>query len=87
MPDDFLELVMLALGNLCDNNRSNMVYSLVKGLGTLRVDASDTLFPLKRMPAGLVEYVVNFFVANSPQKVHLTNPWQVLCLIFTHTHM
>lgn len=69
IPEDFLELVSLSLNNLRQGGRSNIIYSLVKGLGTLREDESDTLFPLKRMPCGLVEYAINFFVASSPQKV------------------
>ena len=69
VPDDFLDLVAMGLNNLHEAKRSNIIYSLIKGIGTLRDDESDTLFPLKRMPAGLVEYTVNFFVASSTQKV------------------
>ena len=69
MPEDFLEQVIMGLKNLRSNKRSNIIYSLTKGIATLRQDGSDTLFPLKRMPAGLVEYTVNFFVASSTQKV------------------
>ena len=38
----------------------------------MRGDESDTQFPLKRMPAGLVECCVNLFVANSVAKVHVS---------------
>ena len=72
MPEDFLHHVIYGLKNLHTNKRSNILYSLAKGVSTMRGDGSDTLFPLKRMPAGLVEYCVNFFVANSVAKVHVS---------------
>ena len=71
LPDDFLHLTCEALKNLKRNGRSNLVYALVQGLGTLRVDGSDTLLPQKRMPIGMIEYVLNFFTASSIQKVCL----------------
>ena len=39
-------------------------YSLVKALGTMRPDNSDSLMPVKHMPMGLIEYTVNFFTAS-----------------------
>lgn len=78
MPEDFLHFVILALKNLHANQRSNILYSLAKRVGTMRSDGSDTLFPLKRMPAGLVEYCVNFSVANSIVKV------QYMCIFFVN---
>ena len=69
MPQDFLQLVASCLNNLHDHKRSNVIYFLAKGIGTLRSDGSDTVFPLKRMPFGLVEYAANFFVAKSLQQV------------------
>ena len=51
------------------SGRSNFVYGLAKGLGTERQDGSDTVFPAKRVIAGLFEYSVNFFSGNAAQKV------------------
>ena len=59
-PDDFLKLALLAMEHLKSCSRSNVVYTLTKVLGTMRGDQSDSLLPGKRMPMGLVEYVVNF---------------------------
>ena len=57
MPEDFLQRVILGLKNLHSNKRSNIIYSLTKGIATLGTDESDTLFPPRRMPTGLVEYI------------------------------
>ena len=59
---DFLELLSLAMARLQAADRSNVVYNLAKGIGTGR-------FPLERMPMGLVEYTVNFFIAESVNAV------------------
>lgn len=56
---------------LSRNNRSNILYSLAKGLGKLREDKKDSLFPTQRMPMGLVEHTVNFFVADDVNQVIL----------------
>ena len=61
VPTDFLVLSLSAMDNLAGNDRSNVLYSLAKGIGTIREDESDSLFPVKRMPLGMVEYAANFF--------------------------
>ena len=46
------------------SGRSNMLYGLAVGLGTLkRKDGSDSLFPSKKVVAGLMEYSIDFFNA------------------------
>jgi hypothetical protein len=42
-----------------------VLYSLAKGIGTMREDQSDSKFSTKRMPLGLMEYIANFFVAQN----------------------
>jgi len=37
------------------------MYNLTKGLGTQRADGSDSRFPTKCMPMGLIEYEAEFF--------------------------
>ena len=69
VPSDFLNLAMNAMQNLRAAGRSNSVYLLAKGVGTIRSDGSDSLFPVKRMPMGLVEYVIKFFTVSSVQQV------------------
>ena len=56
---------MQAMLHLKQCDRSNILYSLAKGLGTLKPDGSDSKFPAKRMPAGLLKHMVNFFAADS----------------------
>ena len=43
---------------------------LPKVFGTIRPDQSDSHFPIKRMPLGLVEYIAQFFAADNLQQVN-----------------
>ena len=61
LPHNFLELSVKAMTHLQQCGRTNILYGLAKGLGTLRPDKSDSKFPAKRMPAGLLQYMVEFF--------------------------
>ena len=70
VPADFLFLAAIGMQMLHDAGRSNSIYLLAKALGTMRRDGSDSLLPTKRMPMGLIQYVVAFFMASSVQKVH-----------------
>lgn len=65
VPTDFLELAFSAMCHLRDCGRSNIIYLMAKGLGTMRPDKSDSQFPAKRMPFGLIEHAANFFSAHS----------------------
>jgi len=49
------------MAQLSDNGRTNVLYNLPKGMGTLRHDMKDSRFPIKRMPMGLEEYTAQFF--------------------------
>lgn len=51
IPGDFLLLTVEALKHLRASGRSNVIYMLAKGLGTMK---PDQLFPAKRMPMGLI---------------------------------
>ena len=66
---DFLSLFIRASHHLKSCNRINVVYGLAKVIGTLRPDRTDSLMPAKRMPMGLVEYLVQFFSADNLIKV------------------
>ena len=57
---------MLQLSN---NGQTNVMYNLVKGIGTLRQDKKDLRFPIKRMPMGLVEYTAQFFASDNLQQI------------------
>ena len=55
--------------NFKPRNQINVVYDLAKVIGTMRPDKTDSLMPAKRMPMGLVEYLVQFFSAKTLTKV------------------
>jgi len=57
-PDDFLELAANRMAYLHKCIRSNVIYLMCQSLGTMRSNQSDTLLPAKRMPMGLVEYMM-----------------------------
>lgn len=61
IPSDFLQLSLKAMNRLKDKQKSNILYGLARGLGELRVDGSDSLIPVSRMPFGLLQYVIDFF--------------------------
>lgn len=69
VPDDFLVLAAKAMERLQHSGRSNVLYKLAKGFGTMREDESDSRFPTRKMPMGLVEYTADFFVADNLQSV------------------
>ena len=69
VPADFLQLSAAAMTRLQNYGRSNVMYNLAKGVGTERPDQSDSCFPVRRMPMGLVEYVTNFFSATDINSV------------------
>lgn len=71
IPDNFLVHAGAAMVQLGKSNRSNILYTLAKGIGSMREDQSDSQFPTKRMPLGLVEYMANFFAAESINQVGL----------------
>ncbi len=69
LPEDFLELTKSAMHHLRKEGRTNVVYNFVKAVGTMRTDGTDSLLPVKRMPMGLMEYAVNFFVSEEMNRV------------------
>lgn len=69
VPDDFIPVALKGMQKLNGSGKSNIIYGLYKGLGTCRPDGNDSLFPTSKMPMGLVEYVVNFFITKAGNKV------------------
>lgn len=69
VPDDFLRLCLKAMERLKEVGRFNVVYGLVRGLGTMREDNSDSRLPALRMPMGLLEYAISFYSANTINQV------------------
>lgn len=69
VPEDYLHLSLEAMKRLKDSNHINVLYELAKGLGTTRPDGSDSYFPTKRMPMGMLQYMVLFFNSKAGQQV------------------
>ena len=83
VPPDFIALSIKGMLNLQSSKRSNILYSLAKGLGTQRPNDTDSLFPTKSVVTGLIEYSVNFFCLKtvSQVKVHYTHAHIILIIV------
>ena len=71
IPLDFMSLSLKAMDNLKASGRRNVLYELALGLGSLRPDGTP-LFPMDRMPMGLLEYMVNFFTSSNISEVSVS---------------
>ena len=69
VPKDFVKLALLGMEQLSATGKKNTIYALCKGLGTQRPDGSDSYFPTSRMPMGLLQHIVQFFVAKPGEHV------------------
>ena len=69
IPDDFAKLCLQSMEHLKQVGRYNVVYGLIQGLGIMREDKSDSRFPSRRMPMGLLEYMISFYSAPSINQV------------------
>lgn len=72
-PSDFLALSISAASHLKTSGHPNVVYGLVKALGRMRPDGSDSRLPVKRMPMGLLEYIIGFYNADTISEVCYTS--------------
>lgn len=70
--DDSLSLMVSAMEHWKSCVCSNVVYKLIRVLGSLRDDRSDSLLPARLMPMGLIEHCVNSFNSSSVRKVQCT---------------
>ena len=77
VPTDYLHYSLAAMQNLMENGRHNVLYGLARGLGTVREEGGDSIFPCKKVVTGLIEYSVDFFNSGS-------NAQHVRCFI-NHT--
>lgn len=60
IPSDFILLALDAMKHLQDAGRLSVVYDPVKGFGQRCPDGSDSYFPTKLMPMGLLQYMAQF---------------------------
>ena len=70
VPEDYLIYTAQAMNQLSISGRSNVLYKLSKAIGTMRPDNSDSCFPCKRMPMGMLEYMADFFASTVIQQVY-----------------
>lgn len=56
VPSDFIVLCCKGIGVIHQNEKDNIIYYLVKGLGTPREDCTGPRLPIDRMPFGLLSY-------------------------------
>lgn len=83
VPEDYLIYTAQAMNQLSISGRSNVLYKLSKGIGTMRPDNSDSCFPCKRMPMGMLEYMADFFASTVIQQVHVhTNILYNMCTLW-----
>jgi len=68
VPDDFLSHAANAMVNLSNSRRTNVLYNLAKGIGSLRVDGTPR-FPTDHMPMGLIEYMASFYACDDINQV------------------
>ena len=61
-PANFAELAMHAMKRLQDNGKNNLIYKFaLQCIASNRPGSNDSLFPINRMPFGMVEYQIEFF--------------------------
>ena len=68
-PSHFISLSVLAMENLQNHKKINLLFKFAECVGKQRPDGSDTLMPMNRMPFGLLEYQIQFFTCTNTQQV------------------
>lgn len=61
VPSDFIVLCCKGISVIHQNEKDNIIYYLVKGLGTPREDCTGPRLPIDRMPFGLLSYNIRYF--------------------------
>jgi hypothetical protein len=60
-PANFCSLSIKAMQQLMKNNKNNLLYKFAFTLCNTKPGTDELLFPMDRMPFGLVEYQIEFF--------------------------
>ena len=74
---NFQHLSLKSMKTLQDLGKTNTIYNLSKVVGEPRPGGSGTLIPLKRMPFGMVQYIIDFFASTNVMQGRLV-PLHVL---------
>ena len=64
-PADFASLSVKAMEVLQSHQKNNLLYKFAYCIATTRPGSKEMLFPLNRMPFGLVEYQIEFFASTN----------------------
>ena len=70
IPNNYLEVSLKVMKRLKESKHVNLQYELAKGLGIMRPDGSDAIFPTERIPMGLLQYMVLFFNSGAGQQIN-----------------
>ena len=68
-PANFATLSVKAMKVLQGNGKSNLLYKFAYCITTSRPGSKELLFPIHRMPFGLVEYQIEFFSSTNVTQV------------------
>jgi hypothetical protein len=71
-PVDFITLSLQAMVELQSANKPNILYKLAFCIGTKQPGSNTTLFPMYRMPFGLVQYQIDFFSCTNISQISYT---------------
>lgn len=86
LPPSFLSYCVKGMLRLQESSRSNFLYGLAKGLGTLRSSGADSVFPTKQIIAGMVEYSINFFNATTVAQASILNRFVWVYMYTAYMH-
>ena len=83
VPCKFLSYASKAMMNLKSGGRTNVLYNLAKGIGSLiGADGATSRFPTDRMPMGLVEYITSFYACSDVNQVLCYNKYIYILIRF-----
>ena len=69
LPHRYIHNSLSAMRYLQSRSKSNILDGAARVFGNMRRDKSDSMFPTKRMPFGLLEYCINFYSSKSCSEV------------------
>ena len=65
---------------LQSQGKTNLEYSFAYVIATARPESDESLLPLNRMPLGLTEYQIDFFLSTNISQVSFTAPVVLICI-------
>lgn len=82
-PANFCSLSLQAMVLLKENNKSNLLYKYALALCSTNPVTKEPIFPMDRMPFGLVEYQIEFFSCTHISQVGGSSEFRLLSNIKT----